>query len=138
MIYRTKDAVHFIVDVHKKKLWLNNLQEFTMPQKQKMPRIIYDPEPLNCIGREEWEMPGWITPEIPRGFFNTTNRTVYSVEEDVEDKDENSEPNIIRDGEGSETKKTHRMRRRTTTIWSSWGSTRRKMMMRRMMTKSKS
>ena len=87
-----------------KKLWLNTVQEITMPQKQKMPQIIYDPKPLNCIGREEWEMPGWITPEIPRGFFNTTNRTAYSVEEDVEDKDENSEPNIIRDGEGSETK----------------------------------
>ena len=50
-------------------------------------------------------MAGWITPEIPRGFFNTTNRTAYSVEEDVEDKDENNEPNIIQDGEGSEAKK---------------------------------
>src|SRR3954471_24185473 len=34
-------------------------------------------------------MDTWITPEIPRGFFNTTNRTVYSTEEDVEDEDEN-------------------------------------------------
>ena len=49
-------------------------------------------------------MAGWITPKIPRGFFNTTNRTAYSVEEDVEDKDENSEPKITRDGEGSEAK----------------------------------
>ena len=87
-----------------KKLWLNTVQEITMPPNQKIPRLIHNTKPLNCVGREEWEMAGWITPEIPRDFFNTTNRTAYSVEEDVEDKDVNSEPNIIRDGEGSETK----------------------------------
>ena len=85
-------------------LWLNIVQEITMPPNQKIPRLIHNTKPLNCVGREEWEMAGWITPEIPRGFFNTTNRTAYSVEEDVEDKDENSEPKITRDGEGSEAK----------------------------------
>ena len=44
-------------------------------------------------------MAGWITPEIPRGFFNTTNRTAYSVEQDIEDKDENSEAKSTRDEE---------------------------------------
>ena len=62
-----------------------------MPPNQKIPRLIHNTKPLNCVGREEWEMAGWITPEIPRGFFNTTNRTAYSVEEDVEGKDENRE-----------------------------------------------
>jgi len=30
----------------------------------------------------------WKTPDIPRGFFNTTSRTVYSAEENVEGEDE--------------------------------------------------
>src|ERR1041385_2793314 len=52
-----------------------------------MQRVIHDNQPLNCVEREEWEMAAWITPEIPGGFFNTTNRTAFSAEEDVEDKD---------------------------------------------------
>ena len=33
-------------------------------------------------------MAAWKTLDIPRGFFNTTNRTAYSVEESVEGEDE--------------------------------------------------
>ena len=59
-----------------------------MQRRQKMQRVIRNKQPLKCVEREDWEMATRITPEIPRGFFNTTNRIAYSAEEDVEDEDE--------------------------------------------------
>ena len=64
------------------------MQDKAVQRSQKMQRVIHGNQPLNGIEREEWEMAAKITPEIPRGFFNTTNRTAYSAEEDVEDEDE--------------------------------------------------
>src|ERR1041385_7900301 len=67
-----------------------------------MQRVIHDNQPLNCVDREEWEMAAKITPEIPRGFFNTTNRTAYSPEEDVEDEDEDGIEHSGQDEEDDE------------------------------------
>ena len=64
------------------------MQDVAVQRSQKMQRVIRDNQPLNCIEKEEWEMAAWITPDIPRGFFNTTNRTAYSAEESVEGEDE--------------------------------------------------
>ena len=62
-----------------------------------MPRIIDNPGNNNfqkSKASSERET-GWVTPEIPRGFFTTTNRVQYSPEEDffqgeevVEDDDD--------------------------------------------------
>src|SRR3954463_4173564 len=84
------------------------MQDMGVQKSQKMQRVIHNTQPLNCVGREEWEMAAWITPEIPRGFFNTTNRNAYSPEEDVDDEDENREED--------------RGKMRRTMIWSTWGS----------------
>ena len=65
------------------------MRDVAVKRIQKMQQVIHDNQSLNCVEREEWEMAAWITPDIPRGFFNTTNRTAYSTEEDVEDEDEN-------------------------------------------------
>src|SRR3954470_24021204 len=70
-----------------------------MPPNQKMKRVIHNTQPLNCVGREEREMVAWITPNIPQGVFNTTNRIAYSPEEDVEDEDENREADSRQDEE---------------------------------------
>ena len=63
------------------------MQDKAMQRSQKMQRVIHDKQPLIRVEREEWEMAAKITPEIPRSFFNTTNRNAYSAEEDVEDED---------------------------------------------------
>ena len=75
------------------------MQDKAVQRSQKMQRVIHDTKPLNCVEREEWEMAAWITPEIPRGFFNTTNRTAYTTEEDVEDEDENRREHSEQDEE---------------------------------------
>ena len=64
------------------------MQDVAVQRSQKMQRVIRDNQPLNRVEKEEWEMAAWKTPDIPRGFFNTTNRTVYSAEESVEGEDE--------------------------------------------------
>src|SRR3954471_4952506 len=64
------------------------MQDVAVQRNQKMQRVIRDNQPLNCVGKEEWEMAAWKTPDIPRGYFNTTNMTAYSVEESVEGEDE--------------------------------------------------
>ena len=64
------------------------MQDVAVQRSQKMQRVIRDNQPLNCVEKEEWEMAAWKTPDIPRGFFNTTNRTAYSAEESVEGEDE--------------------------------------------------
>ena len=64
------------------------MQDVAVQRTQKMQRVIRDNQPLNFVEEEEWQMAAWNTPHIPRGFFNTTNRTAYSAEEYVEDEDE--------------------------------------------------
>ena len=64
------------------------MQDVAVQRSQKMQRVIRDNQPLNCVEEEEWEMATWKTPDIPRGYFNTTSRTVYSTEENVEGEDE--------------------------------------------------
>ena len=75
------------------------MQDVAVQRSQKMHRVIRDNQPLNCVEKEEWEMAAWKTPDIPRGFFNTTSRTVYSTEENVEGEDEDRIHNGKRDEE---------------------------------------
>ena len=59
------------------------VQEMTF-NRYKMPRIIDNPGNNNfqkSKASSERDT-GWVTPEIPRGFFTTTNRVHYSPEED--------------------------------------------------------
>ena len=70
-----------------------------------MPRIIDNTENKNfqkSKASSERDT-GWVTPEIPRGFFTTTNRVQYSLGEDffqeeevVEDEDDDDEDEPIR------------------------------------------
>lgn len=53
------------------------MQDVAVQRSHKMQRVIQNKQPLKWVEREDWEMATWITPEIPRGFFNTTNRTAY-------------------------------------------------------------
>ena len=94
------------------KMQFTLMQDVAVQRSQKMLRVIRDNQPLNCVEEEEWEMAAWKTPDIPRGFFNTTSRTVYSTEENVEGEDEDRIHNGKRDEEEM--------------IWYTWGSMRSK------------
>ena len=59
------------------------MQDVAVQRSQKMQRVIRDNQTLNFVEEEEWEMAAWKTPDIPRGFFNTTSRSVYSTEANV-------------------------------------------------------
>ena len=63
------------------------VQEMTF-SRYKMPHIIDNTENNNfqkSKASSERDT-GWVTPEIPRGFFTTTNRVQYSPEEDFSRK----------------------------------------------------
>ena len=70
--------------------------------RYKMPRIIDSTKNNNFqkSGYSSERDTGWVTPEIPRGFFTTTNRVQYSPEEDFFQKEDVVEDEMMSHSSG--------------------------------------
>ncbi|KAE8821739.1 hypothetical protein D1007_00147 [Hordeum vulgare] len=83
-----------VTSSHKRKKALHH-EEMTFT-RNKMLRIIDNPGTINFRKSQAFSErdTGWVTPEIPRGFFTTTNMVQYSPEEDFFHEEE-----VVKDGD---------------------------------------